>query len=87
MRASMGTGRRVAIEDGVAWIALDDGKVNAMSTEMIGEIVAALDAAEARARSSCCAAATGCSRRASTSATFKRGLEATVEMLARGRRR
>jgi len=37
---------RVRIEDGVAWITLDDGKVNAMSSAMLGEIGAALDEAE-----------------------------------------
>ena len=29
---------RIEIEDGIAWITLDDGKVNAMSTGMIAEI-------------------------------------------------
>ena len=37
---------RVEIEDGIAWITLDDGKVNALSSEMLGEIDVALDAAE-----------------------------------------
>ena len=26
------------IDDGIAWIEMDDGKVNAMSTEMMAEI-------------------------------------------------
>jgi enoyl-CoA hydratase len=42
----MGDRTRLAIEDGVAWIAMDDAKVNALSAEMIGELGAALDAAE-----------------------------------------
>jgi enoyl-CoA hydratase len=37
---------KLAIEDGVAWLGMDDGKVNALSLEMIGELGAALDAAE-----------------------------------------
>jgi len=34
-------------EDGVAWITLDDGKVNAMSLAMLNDIGAALDRAQA----------------------------------------
>jgi enoyl-CoA hydratase len=34
------------IRDGVAWIALDDGKVNAMSSEMLGEVARRLDEAK-----------------------------------------
>ena len=37
------------VKDGVAVIALDDGKVNVMSTDMMGDIAAALDRAEADA--------------------------------------
>jgi enoyl-CoA hydratase len=37
---------KLAIEDGVAWIAMDDAKVNALSAELIGELAAAFDAAE-----------------------------------------
>lgn len=35
------------VSDGIAWITLDDGKVNAMSFEMLTEIGSRLDAAEA----------------------------------------
>ena len=42
----MGQRTRVSLEDGVAWITLDDGKVNALSAAMIAEIGEALDAAE-----------------------------------------
>jgi enoyl-CoA hydratase len=42
----MGERTKLAIENGVAWIAMDDAKVNALSAEMIGELGAALDAAE-----------------------------------------
>ena len=37
---------KLEMEDGVAWLSLDDGKVNALSGEMIDEIDHALDAAE-----------------------------------------
>src|SRR5262245_21042063 len=43
--ASMAGKTSVAIDSGVARITLDDGKVNALSVEMITEIEAALDAA------------------------------------------
>ena len=46
-RHFMGDRTKLEIVDGVAWLTLDDGKVNALSTEMLGEIAAALDAAEA----------------------------------------
>jgi enoyl-CoA hydratase len=36
-----------ALEDGVATIVMDDGKVNVLSPAMLGEILAALDRAEA----------------------------------------
>jgi len=38
---------RLDVSDGIAWITLDDGKVNAMSTEMLMEIGSRLDEAEA----------------------------------------
>jgi len=37
------------VKDGIAMIELDDGKVNVMSTEMLGDIAAAFDRAEADA--------------------------------------
>ena len=43
MVASMGT--QLELADGVAWITLDDGKVNALSAERIAELGRALDAA------------------------------------------
>lgn len=36
---------RIEIADGIAWITLDDGKVNAMSIEMMAELNARLDQA------------------------------------------
>src|SRR5882757_10784541 len=37
------------VRDGIAWINLDDGKVNVMSSAMLGEIAAAFDRAEGSA--------------------------------------
>ncbi len=37
---------QLELQDGVAWITLDDGKVNAMSSAMLAEITARLEAAE-----------------------------------------
>jgi enoyl-CoA hydratase len=42
----MSTRTRLVVEDGVAWLALDDAKVNALSPEMIEEIGRALDVAD-----------------------------------------
>ena len=36
----------IEIADGIAWITMDDGKVNALNAELIGEVSAALKAAE-----------------------------------------
>jgi enoyl-CoA hydratase len=43
----MGTGIGYALADGVATITMDDGKVNALSPRMLGELNAALDQAQA----------------------------------------
>jgi len=74
----------IEIEEGIAWITLDDGKVNALSTPRLGEIQAALDEAE---RADAVVVLRG--RRGVFSAgfdlpTFQRGLDATVEMLRAG---
>lgn len=75
---------RVSIEDGIAWITMDDGKVNALSSAMIGEIGEALDAAEHAG-----AVTVLCGREGIFSAgfdlpTFKRGLDASVQMVRAG---
>ena len=80
----MGTRTQVAIEDGVARITLDDGKVNALSTPMIGEIGAALDAAEAAGAIVVLRGRSGIFSAGFDLATFKSGHEATLEMLAAG---
>ena len=75
---------RIEIKDGIAWITLDDGKVNALSSDMLGEVGEAL-AAAGRAG----AVAVLCGREGIFSAgfdlaTFKRGRDASVEMLRAG---
>lgn len=74
----------VDIEDGTAWIELDDGKVNAMSVALMGELNQALDLAE---EAGACAVLTG--RKGIFSAgfdlaTFNRGADAIREMLRTG---
>jgi enoyl-CoA hydratase len=44
---------RTAVDDGVALVTIDDGKMNALSPEVIDELHAALDAASAEATAVC----------------------------------
>lgn len=80
----MGTKTQLAIADGIAWITMDDGKVNALSTEMIAEIAGALDAAERAQAVVVVRGRAGIFSAGFDLATFKRGTEATVEMLRAG---
>lgn len=41
---------RTEIRDDVAWVTMDDGKVNAVSFELVEQLLAAIDEAEAHAR-------------------------------------
>lgn len=82
----MGSKVFVKLEDGVAWIGLDDGKVNAMSTEMMAEIDAALDEAESAGAVTVLTGRTGIFSAGFDLPTFKRGLAATAEMLRAGAR-
>jgi enoyl-CoA hydratase len=80
----MADATRVEIGDGIAWITLDDGKVNALSSARLGEIEEALDHAE---RADAVAVLTG--REGIFSAgfdlgTFQRGSAASVEMVRAG---
>src|SRR5262245_28095809 len=75
---------RIEITDGAAWLTMDDGKVNAMSTEMIGEIVQALDAAEAARAVTVVRGRAGMFSAGFDLNTFKRGLEASVQMVRAG---
>ena len=82
----MGTRTRVEIEDGIARITLDDGKVNAMSAAMIGDIQAALDAAEKAEAVAVIRGREGIFSAGFDLRTFDRGLDATALMLRAGAR-
>jgi enoyl-CoA hydratase len=75
---------QVEISDGIARIALDDGKVNAMSAAMLGEILEALDAAEKAGAVAVIRGREGIFSAGFDLRTFDRGLDATVEMLRAG---
>ena len=75
---------RVGIEDGIARITMDDGKVNALSTEMIGAIGEALDAAESAGAVIVLRGREGIFSAGFDLPTFKRGPAATAEMLRAG---
>lgn len=75
---------QLAIEGGIAWITMDDGKVNALSTEMIGEVGKALDATEHAGAVAVLSGRAGIFSAGFDLPTFKRGVEATLEMLRAG---
>jgi enoyl-CoA hydratase len=75
---------RLEIEDGVAWITLDDGKVNALSAAMIGELDARLDEAEKAGAVAVLRGREGIFSAGFDLGTFKRGPAASVEMLRAG---
>jgi enoyl-CoA hydratase len=75
---------RVEIEDGIAWITMDDGKVNAMSTPMIAEIEAALDAAESAGAVTVLGGRAGIFSAGFDLPTFQRGADASVAMVRAG---
>ena len=77
---------RVEIDEGVARITLDDGKVNAMSSEMLREIGAALDAAEQAGAVAVLRGREGIFSAGFDLGTFRRGPDATLEMLRAGAR-
>lgn len=82
----MGTKSSVRTEDGIAWITLDDGKVNAISTAMIAEIDAALDAAESAGDVVVLQDRQGIFSAGFDLAAFRSGQEATVALLTAGAR-
>jgi enoyl-CoA hydratase len=75
---------RVELADGIAWITLDDGKVNALSKAMIDEIGAALDAAERAGAVAVLRGRDGIFSAGFDLKTFQRGLEAGAEMVRAG---
>jgi enoyl-CoA hydratase len=80
----MGTRTQIGIEDGIANIAIDDGKVNALSADMIAEIGAALDAAEAAGAVTVLRGREGIFSAGFDLATFQRGAAASVAMVRAG---
>jgi enoyl-CoA hydratase len=74
------------IADGIARITLDDGKVNAMSAEMLGAIDAALDAAEKAGAVTLLRGRAGIFSAGFDLGTFGKGPEATVAMVGAGAR-
>jgi enoyl-CoA hydratase len=75
---------RVEIEGGIAWIAMDDGKVNALSLEMLDEIDTGLDLAERAGAVVVLSGREGIFSAGFDLPTFKRGREASVAMLRAG---
>jgi len=75
---------QIEIDGGIARITMDDGKVNAMSTEMIAEITAALATAETAGAVVVLSGRQGIFSAGFDLSTFKRGVAATVEMLRAG---
>lgn len=75
---------RVEIADGIAWITMDDGKVNALSSEMIAEIGEALDSAERAGAVVVLSGREGIFSAGFDLPTFKRGLDESVAMVRAG---
>lgn len=82
----MSTRTSVEIREGIARIAMDDGKVNALSAEMIREVGEALDAAEKAQAVVVLSGREGIFSAGFDLATFDRGLEASLEMVSAGAR-
>ncbi|HSF04073.1 MAG TPA: crotonase/enoyl-CoA hydratase family protein [Solirubrobacterales bacterium] len=76
----------VRIQDGIAWITMDDGKVNALSRELIGEVGDALDAAESAGAVAVLRGREGIFSAGFDLRTFDRGPAASVEMVSAGAR-
>jgi enoyl-CoA hydratase len=72
------------VEDHVAWITLDDGKANVMSHGMLTAVQAALASAETAARVTVLEGRPGIFSAGFDLGTFRRGPEATGEMIAAG---
>jgi len=77
---------RWQLEDGIAWIALDDGKVNALSNELMAELGEALDAAESAGAIAALRGRDGIFSAGFDLKTFARGPAAGVAMVAAGAR-
>jgi enoyl-CoA hydratase len=80
----MATRTRIAIEDGIAWITLDDGKVNALSPEMIAELGERLGEAERAEAVAVLRGREGIFSAGFDLKTFQRGAVAGVAMVRDG---
>jgi enoyl-CoA hydratase len=80
----MGTRTKFEIEDGVAWLSLDDGKANALSPAMIEEVCAGLDAAESAGAVTVLLGRAGIFSAGFDLRTFERGRNAGLEMVRAG---
>jgi enoyl-CoA hydratase len=80
----MSTRLRTSIEGGVARVTIDDGKVNAMSAALLGEIGEALDDAERAAAVVVMSGREGIFSAGFDLPTFQAGADATLEMLRGG---
>ena len=80
----MGRRVHVAVEDGIAFVTMDDGKVNALSAELLRELGAAFDEAERAGAVVVLMGREGVFSAGFDLATFQRGAEATLEMLREG---
>jgi enoyl-CoA hydratase len=77
---------QVAIEDGIGWITLDDGKVNALSRERLEQIGAALDQTERAAAVAVLRGRPGIFSAGFDLGAFKQGPQAGREMVQAGAR-
>src|SRR5512145_646305 len=82
----MSRSTRVEIADGIAWITFDDGKVNALSAELLAEIDAALEAAEAARAIVVLRGRPGIFSAGFDLRTFQRGADAAAAMVHAGAR-
>lgn len=72
------------IDDGIAWITMDDGKVNAMSTDMMREIGTALDTADEAQAVAVLRGREGIFSAGFDMPTIRRGPKARTEMVRTG---
>lgn len=75
---------RITVDEGIARLTLDDGKVNAMSSEMLHEIGEALDTAEKAGAVLVLRGRPGIFSAGFDLPTFQRGREAVLAMLRAG---
>jgi enoyl-CoA hydratase len=82
----MSDATHLEIDAGIAWITMDDGKVNALSAEMLGDIDLALDTAESAGAVVVLRGREGIFSAGFDLPTFDRGREASVAMVGAGAR-